>query len=40
MRRKKAQILMEVEHNKKLLAIAVKFTAAITFDEDEELMVA
>jgi hypothetical protein len=36
---KKADILMEVEHNKKPLLAVEKTTATITFDEDEELMV-
>jgi hypothetical protein len=36
---KKADILMELEHNKKPLLVVEKTTATITFDEDEELMV-
>jgi len=36
---KKAQILLEIEHNKKPLVAEQKTTVAITFDEDEELMV-
>jgi hypothetical protein len=36
---KKADILMEIEHNTKPLLVEEHATATITFDEDEELMV-